>query len=121
MWRDTFEKHITIANERELSLKQITALVDQEIPGGFEQEMERRMGGRQEYFREVRNELREAIPENHRAAFDFLVERDEIGFNNIWFRGTTLQFSLGGNQKKKRQNSCPRPCSRTISGGGRKS
>ncbi len=82
-------------------MKQITALVDQEIPGGFEEEMERRMGGRQEYFREVRNELREAIPEDHRAAFGFWAERDGIGFNNIRLRGTNLQFSLGGNQKKE--------------------
>lgn len=98
---DIFERHITIANERELSLQQIMALVDQEIPGGFEQEMERRMGVRQEYFREVRNELREAIPEDRRADFDLWIERDGIGFNNIRLGENTLQFSLGGNQKKE--------------------
>jgi hypothetical protein len=96
-----FERHITIANEQEISLKQITALVDQEIPGGLEEEIERRMGVRQEYFRDVRNELREAIPEDRRADFDLWVERDGIGFNNIRLRGTNLQFSLGGNQKKE--------------------
>jgi RNA polymerase sigma factor (sigma-70 family) len=103
--RMIFEKHITVANERKISLKQITALIDQDIEGGFEEEMKRMMATRQIYFRDVRAELREAIPEDRRAEFDTWVEQDGIGFNNVTLRGQALLFSLGGNQEQEKPTS----------------
>ena len=53
---------------------------------------------RQTFYRDIRAELRNAIPPEKRADFDENIEEDGIGFFNVTLKGQPLGFSLGGKQ-----------------------
>ena len=99
--RQIFEKHISAATQRDITLKQIRTLIGEETPGGWEKAVEARVDVRRDYFRTVRAELRAAIPVERHADFDAWVELDGIGFNNIKIAELPLAFSLGGRPPKK--------------------
>ena len=69
-----------------------------------EPEVESWLKERQEYYRGVRERVREQIPPSKHAEFDRTVEQDGLGFMNIELQGRPLGFSLGGKQPEKKDD-----------------
>ena len=97
-----FEREITVAKERGLTLVNNPAL---KMLSGEEQfsekDIEEWLNARQEYYRGFRERVREQVPASKHAEFDRTVEQDGIGFMNITLGGSPLGFSLGGKQPAK--------------------
>lgn len=89
--REFFERQLTIARERNLTLSR--------HPEAGVPEAEAWAGNRRQFFDESHAELRALLPVEKRTDFDQWAEQGAYGFRGVEIKGERIGFSLGDDSK----------------------